>query len=86
MYKTGDPHPTLNCAAFVDYCKHGCEIWTSVYLDTEAPHRLAKAREQSIRLGNSGCPRNSYRCGTVEVGSNQQQPALVAQPHTSLAR
>ena len=57
------------------YCEHGCEIWTSVYLDIQAPHRLARARERSLHSAFAGCPRNSYRCGTVELRTNPEQPA-----------
>ncbi len=50
-YKIGDPHPVHALLAFVGYCEEGHEVWTSVYGDTEAPHRLAKLNGPHLPCG-----------------------------------
>jgi hypothetical protein len=83
MYQAGDRHPVLHYVAFVDYCEHGEESWTSVYSDTEAPYRLAKASEQSRRRGESDCCHSDGIPTLAATGDKSQQPVPVAQPHTS---
>jgi hypothetical protein len=46
LYYTGDQHPFHKFLAFVEYGEQGERIWTSVYGDTEAPHRLLKSNAQ----------------------------------------
>jgi hypothetical protein len=64
------------------YCEHGDESWTSVYLDTEDPHRLAKAREQMHRLGESDCRHSDCIPTLAATGDKSQQPVPAPQPHT----
>jgi hypothetical protein len=55
MYKTGDPHPTLNLLAFVEYDPETKRpVWTSVYGDKAAPYRLAKWNERQRLASKSG--------------------------------
>ena len=58
MYKTGDPHPTMNLLAFVEYDEVGAAVWASVYEGSEVPYLLARRNEQKRSEGKNWKLRN----------------------------
>jgi len=80
-YKTGDPHPVHNSLAFVEYCEHGKEIWTSVGGDSEAPHRLAKLNAQRRSVGMRICHHNEGTLDQSDTSVSQRQSVQDGQPN-----